>query len=558
MSQFPYPSADLALAEHDAAFERPLFDVFAEVAARQPDHLAVDDGAARLTYAGLRDRALALGARLAALVPADGLVGVLVPTGALYPVAWLACLAARRAFLPLDPSAPPMRNQAIVAEAGLAAAIVPSATADFAAWLPAGLPRVPMTAEPGPEPAPLPSGLPPASVGLVLLTSGSTGRPKGVALHERSHLRKAMSFRAFCKLGPDDRLLSLNPPSTAAGASDTFAALVSGASLFPADLKRDGLGRVLTLLRDGGMTVCAAVPAVERAILATDGAARALSHLRILRLNGDTVTGSDIAALAPLLAPTARILLRFGMTESGTTLAQRLIDPHAPVEAGRLAVGAPLPGQRVSVEDADGNPVAPGEQGELVVRGRYVALGHWVAGRLDATAFPADPSDPDSRRYRSGDMVLLRPDGMLVPIGRADRQTKINGMRVEPGDTEAALRSLPGVADVVVLVHGDADAPVLLAFVVPFARDASAAPAARNAAQLARGWRSALAALLPPQQVPARIHVVPAIPLLPSLKPDLAVLRALAAEDAPGVFTLVRTWLRGAGRRADVSTAPSP
>ena len=527
---------DAAATVEDLTIEPPLSDVIAEVAARQPDHVAVDDGTSRLTYGELCDRALLLGARIAASVPDDGLVGVLVPTTALYPIAWFACLAARRAFLPLDPSAPPARIQAIVAESRLAAMLVPTQT-DSPDWLPGSLPRIAM-AEPHPEPPPLPRFLPSALIGSVLFTSGSTGRPKGIALHERSLLRKAMGFRSFCGLGPNDRLLSLNPPSSAAGASDTFGALVSGATLFPADLKRDGFGRASALLRSEGITVCAAIPAVERAFLASHGSGGAFRHLRVLRLNSDAVTGSDVAALAPHLAPTARILLRFGMTESGTTLAQRLIDPHASVEAGRLAVGVPLPDQRLSIEDAHGDPVAPGVPGELVVRGRYVALGHWVAGRLDATAFPSDPADPDSRCYRTGDMVVLRPDGMLLTVGRADRLVKINGMRVEPGETEGALRSLPGVADAAVLVEGDAKAPTLVAFVALSAGHQAAAPSAR----LARAWRSALAGLLPPQQVPARIHVVPAIPLLPSLKPDLAALRALSATSPPGMRA--RLWTR--------------
>ncbi len=539
----------LGSAGHEAAWEGPLFDAFATIAAGQPDHLAVDDGAARLSYAALRDQALALGARIAALVPADGLVGVLVPTSVLCPIAWLACLAARRAFLPLDPSAPPARNQAIIAAAALAAVLVPAAS-DAADWLPAALPCIPVLAATHSDAPPLPLGLPPAEVGIVLFTSGSTGQPKGIALHERSHLHKALNFRNFCKLGPQDRLLSLNPPSTAAGASDTFAALVSGASLFTADLKRDGLGRVLALLRDGGITVCAAVPTVERAVLAIDGARQGFGRLRVLRLNGDAVTGSDIAALAPHLAPAARILLRYGSTESGTTLAQRLIDPRAPVEPGRLAVGRPLPDQRLSIEDADGDPVASGVQGELVVRGRYVALGHWVAGRIDATGFPADPSDPGIRCYRTGDIVRLRSDGMLETVGRADRLVKINGMRVEPGETEAMLRSLPGVADAVVLAQGPADMPMLIAYVVSSPEAPAEAFSANDADRRERGWRASLVTLLPPQQVPARICLVPAVPLLPSLKPDLAALRALAARldtaRTPGILARARALFRGA------------
>ena len=505
----------------------------------------MDDGTTRLSYAELRDMALALGARIADVVPAGVLVGVAVPTNALYPVAWLACFAARRAFVALDPYLPPARNQAIVAEAGLAAAIVPPTTADHATGLPPGLPRIVMASESGPQHTELPPGRPPAPVGMVVFTSGSAGRAKGIALHERSSRRKALHYRAV-GLGPSDRLLSLHPPSTSAGARDTLGALLCGASLHVVDPKREGLARALTLLRHGGITVCATVPTVARALMAIDGTADAFRGLRIMRLGGDVVMRSDITALENLLPPSARILVSFGMTEAGGALIQRVIDPRAPLEAGRIAMGRPVAGQAVSIEDANGDPVRPGETGELVIRGRFVALGHWVAGKLDPTEFPADPSAPGHRCFRSADRFLLRHDGMLVPLGRADRQVKINGLRVEPGDTEAALRALSGVADAAVVAHGDVLAPVLIGFVV---LAPGKAYVARTHAQLARGWRKTLAALLPPQQVPARICVLPAIPLLPSLKPDIAALRALAADDSPRVFARIWALLRGAKSR---------
>jgi acyl-CoA synthetase (AMP-forming)/AMP-acid ligase II len=327
--------------------------------------------------------------------------------------------------------------------------------------------------------------------------------------------------------------------------------------------------------------------------MAIEGAADAFRTLRIMRLGGDAVMGSDIAALARLLAPTARIMVGFGMTETGGVVAQRLIDPRAPVEAGRIAMGTPLPDQDVSVQNANGDPARPNEVGQLLIRGRYVALGYWVAGRIDPAAFPPDPSDPAAsdpatsdpatpdravsgrRCYRSGDMVLLRPDGMLVPVGRTDRQVKINGLRVEPVDTETALRSLPDVADAVVLVQGEVGTPMLVAFVVPAPSEQD--PGQQNPGQQNPGgmtsaeqspqrtppdaptrereWRSALTALLPPQQVPARFFPVPAIPMLPSLKPDLTALRALlAAEEAPGL--LARIWARCAPARLHRHTTP--
>jgi acyl-coenzyme A synthetase/AMP-(fatty) acid ligase len=392
---------------------------------------------------------------------------------------------------------------------------------------------------------------------MVLFTSGSTGRPKGIALHERSQLRKAANYHAACGLGPCDRLLSLHPPSTNGGAGDTLGALLCGASLHLLDLKSAGLAGVQALLRDG-ITVCATVPVVARALMAMPDAAEAFRGLRILRLGGDTVMGADIAALAPLLAPAARILVRFGMTESGATIAQRLVDPRAPVESGALALDTAVPGQTISVEDVDRNLLRSDADrtGELVIRGRYVALGHWIAGKLDPSAFPADPAEPDVRVLRTGDMVLLRPDGMLIPIGRADRQVKINGIRVEPEETEAALRRLPGVSDAAVLVHGPADAPVLVAFVVPTPTATTGKHGARAEAKLIRAWRTALTTLLSPQQVPMRIHVVPAIPLLPSLKPDLSALRAhLSSAALPGILARVWTRLRGAGSRPTATRA---
>ncbi len=552
-------------AEDDAAFEGPLFDAFAAVAARQPDHLAVDDGADCLTYAELRDRALALGARIAAVVPVDALVGVIVPTTELYPVAWLACLAARRAFLPFDPHLPSARINAMVAESQLFAAIVATPGDALAAPLPTYLPLIPILTTSGPtstapgpiltpsdiEPTQLPAGRPPSKVGMVQFTSGSTGSAKGIALHESAMQRKASSnWHLMCELGPNDRLLSVHSPSTSAGTRDTFGALLYGASLHPLDLKRDGLARVPALLVQAGITVCAVGPSVARALMAIEGAQDAFRGVRLVRLGTETIMGSDIVGLARLLRPTARILVSFGMTEAGGGVMQRLIDPHVPVDPGRVAIGSPLPGDLVSVEDANGNPVKPGEIGELVIRGRYVALGQWVAGRLDPTAFPAEPSAPDIRCYRSGDMVLLRQDGLLDPIGRADRQVKINGMRTEPGDTEAALRGLRGVSDAVVLVHGDADAPMLVAFVVPAGGERTTEATAQAAARMVRGWRTALLALLPPQQVPARIRVVPEIPLLPSLKPDLAALRALLpVDDTPGALARVWTRFRSATSR---------
>jgi acyl-coenzyme A synthetase/AMP-(fatty) acid ligase len=127
-----------------------------------------------------------------------------------------------------------------------------------------------------------------------------------------------------------------------------------------------------------------------------------------------------------------------------------------------------------------------------------------------------------------------------VPIGRTDRQVKINGIRVEPGETETALRACPEVADAAVIVLDEVPPPRLVACVVP--------RQGHDDATLAQTLREALIARLPRHQVPAEIRIIGAIPLLPSLKPDLAALRALGAgepQPASGVIARTLAGLRG-------------
>ena len=245
----------------------------------------------------MRSGAPALGARVAAAVPADGLVGVLVPTDA-RSVRWRGWPALPRAgtFLPLDPHLPPARNQAIIAEAGLAAVIVPATTADGAAWLARRSPAHvrggrarPAARTVIPRPAGGRRGDGAVHLGLHRAAEGDrAARALGPAPGDERPRRPAI-------FGPHDRLLSLHPPPTSAGARDILGALLSGASLHLVDLKRDGLAHALARLRGDGITICAAVPVVVRALLAMDGAAGAFRGLRIMRLSGDAVMGSDIA-----------------------------------------------------------------------------------------------------------------------------------------------------------------------------------------------------------------------------------------------------------------------
>lgn len=172
-----------------------------------------------------------------------------------------------------------------------------------------------------------------------------------------------------------------------------------------------------------------------------------------------------------------------------------------------------MAGYRCVLLDGAGQAVAAGEAGELVLRGRFMALGAWRAGALEAGALEADPEDPAGRLHRTGDLAVRDAAGLYTVLGRLDRQIKILGNRVEPGEIEAWIRARAGVADVAVLVRpGSAE---LVAYVVP-TTDAQAG--------LRRRLSEALAAALPSAMQPRRIHLLAALPLLPSGKIDAVAL----------------------------------
>ena len=182
---------------------------------------------------------------------------------------------------------------------------------------------------------------------------------------------------------------------------------------------------------------------------------------------------------------------------------------RSPYSAGR-----PLPNTSVHICDPEGNPVCPGVIGELWLGGSGLAQGY--VGRPDLTA-AAFVQTPRGRHYRSGDLGRWRSTGELEIIGRTDDQVKLNGIRVELGEIETALRTHPDIAQAVAVFECDgAYDHNLWAFVLP--RSGKQAPPEDS-------WRSYLTKRLPAYMIPATVIAVDTIPLSNSGKVDKAALK---------------------------------
>jgi hypothetical protein len=149
----------------------------------------------------------------------------------------------------------------------------------------------------------------------------------------------------------------------------------------------------------------------------------------------------------------------YGPTEATVVACAARLAADEPVRIGR-----PLDGWQLAVVDPDGEPVEWGGTGELVIGG--VGLARYLDAAKDAERFAPMPRLGWDRAYRTGDLVRAEPEG-LVFVGRDDDQVKIGGRRVELGEIDLALASMPGVAAAACAVQRTAAGnPVLVGYVV--------------------------------------------------------------------------------------------
>jgi len=503
----------------DGDVDGPILARFDRIAANFANKIAVDDGVYRFTYGELWGCARHLAQQIEVAVPAGRPVAVVLANSALFPLAALGCLAAGRPYMPLDASYPAKRNAEIVHSSGAGALILDS---DHPQGIDETLqgfgPQINISASLGMAG----SGRIGSQAGspIILHTSGSSGRPKGIVNTPANILDRVRQFTNSAHINPDDGLMLLISHATIAGMRETFAALLNGATLYIADLQRIGIGGVLRVLSERPISLFYTVPSVLRALVSAEGTHDAFRNLRVIRLGGDVAFASDVALFEQRLPASCSILSAYSSTEVPTVF-QWFVRSECLGTSFRLPAGYLLPGTSVALVNDDGEPVGPGEIGEVIVKSRYLASGLWLDGKTQLGATPSDPGDPSVRIWRTGDLASLRADGLFELHGRNDRQIKINGVRIDPGEVEAALRDCSGVADAAVIPQKTGDQTALIGYVV--ARCADSKPSLEE-------LNTALAARVPRAMHPARIHFLHEIPRLPGFKPDIRKLADLGRE----------------------------
>jgi amino acid adenylation domain-containing protein len=484
-------------------------------AARAPDAVAVSCGDRTLTYRDLDARADRLAAALAARGAGPGqVVGVLAERSPELVVALLAVLKSGAAYLCLETDAPAERAGRLLGDAGVTTVV----THGDLAWTPP--PDLHLIPAGGPHPAPpaaaagRPGARParPGDLAYVSYTSGSTGVPKGVGVPHAA-VARLVRDPDWADFTDGDTFLQLAPVAFDASTLEIWAPLTTGARLAihpPGRVDIDALARTLRAER---VTVLWLTAGLFHQMVAAR--LDALGGLRHLIAGGDVIAGG---AVGDLLArhPHLTFTNGYGPTEN-TTFTTCWTTRTAP--AGPVPIGRPIRGTRVAILDSALRPVPAGVPGELYAAGAGLARCYLGAPATTAERFVPDPlaARPGARMYRTGDLASWRPDGTIEFLGRADRQIKIHGYRVEPGEVEAALLADPAISAALVIAEPDgAGGTRLAAFATP--EDTRVDPA-----ELANELRGRLLRRLPPYLVPARLLVVHQLPLNRNGKIDRSV-----------------------------------
>lgn len=411
----------------DAPAPRTLVDILRATIEANPDAPAVDNGTSVLTYGEFAEAAEEISDALrAAGVERGDRVGIRIPSGTLdLYVAIAGVLYNGAAYVPVDFDDPDERARMVFAEADVAAII----TTDLVVRA-VGADATDSTGEVAPREDPTAE-----DDAWIIFTSGSTGTPKGVAVTHRNAAAfvdaESLMFLQDRPIGPGDRVMAGLSVAFDASCEEMWLAWRYGACLVPAprSLVRSGveLGPWLTANR---ITVVSTVPTLV-ALWPTE----ALAAVRLLVLGGEACPPEIGARLA---GAHREVWNTYGPTEATVVACGAQLTGEPPVR-----IGLPLAGWDLAVVDAAGLPVPEGESGELIIGG--VGLARYLDEAKDRAAYAAMPTLGWDRAYRSGDRVRNDPDG-LVFLGRADDQVKVGGRRIELGEIDSALLSLPGVS----------------------------------------------------------------------------------------------------------------
>jgi acyl-CoA synthetase (AMP-forming)/AMP-acid ligase II len=355
----------------------------------------------------------------------------------------------------------------------------------------------------------------PDDVSDVLFTSGTTGVPKGVLMTHGRSMGVGTDWVAMTGLSAGDRYLMVNPYFHMFGLkAGILACLASGATMLPEAVF--DVDHVLARVAEQKVTFLPGAPTIYRSIL--DHPSRDRYDLSSLKVAVTGAADIPVELIRQVRAelPFQRIIAGYGLTESGTAASTA---PDDDPETIATTVGRARPGFDIRVVDADGQWVAPGEVGEILLHGPTI-----MAGYADDPAGTAAVLSPDGWLH-TGDLGFFDERGCLRIAGRSKDMFIVGGFNAYPAEIETIMLRHPAIAQVAVIGVPDPRlGQVGMAFIV--AKPDAVSPDAVTPAGLIAWCRQNMANY----KAPRFVEIVDALPLNATGKVQKEELRLRAAR----------------------------
>lgn len=432
------------------------------------------------------------------LGPADRIIGVMAHDDLLTYASLLALWAEGRAFVPLSPGSPQVRNDDIIAQADIHVVLNSSPTG---AVLHAHMVRTDLLPEvEGASPLIPVDG---TETAYLLFTSGTTGRPKGVPISRNAVAAFVGAFDALgLEVGPEDRCLQMFELTFDLSVMSYLIPLLKGACVYTIPKEAIKYAYIHELLEDHRLTVALMVPSILNFLRPYFDEVDCPS-LRANLFCGEALP-LDVVEEWSACVPNARIINVYGPTEHTIFCTQYEYDRKGPNKErnGILSIGKPMFSTTIAIIDEQHNALLAGGTGELCLGGPQGTEGYWNDPERNAAYFIHPKGLTDGRRYyRTGDRCVMDTEGDLIYLGRVDHQVKVQGFRVELAEVEHHAKGLLDRRNVVAAALENAQGNTELVLV--------AEGAGTNGPELIKKLRT----VLPPYMVPVRVHEMEILPL---------------------------------------------